>query len=400
MSKQVWMIICLGLMGISLILSGCNDAHARKKEEMIEQWEKSKSTAQLPAIESLLEQGKIKKAKIELTRCLQADPELAEAYLLVGRIHFLETHNEMAREAFEQAVTLDPQLDKAWHFLGSLAVLDEDYSRAIEVYQKALELKPSEVDYMLSLSDVYLETEQFDQAEQQLETGLSRFPQNLQLLLSKAQLYQHMDRIDDATRLYEQAQLMHGNKSQILEPCGYAYIAQKEWARAAEKFELALEEYKLDKDRYHVAMRSLATCLYNSGQYGKALYWYDQLSVVYRDDANIWMNMAQAALSVDDSKRASYCAVNALKINPSWPEAYAVLGSARYMQGLYQQSLQAFFKISTDDELAAFAWFMSGRCYQQLGQNRQANAAFERAEKLDPNNQLIESFLTKTVHPL
>jgi cytochrome c-type biogenesis protein CcmH/NrfG len=43
---------------------------------------------------------------------------------------------------------------------------------------------------------------------------------------------------------------------------------------------------------------------------------------------------------------------------------------------------------------------MSGRCYQQLGRNRQANIAFERAEKLDPDNQLIVSFLKKTVHPL
>jgi cytochrome c-type biogenesis protein CcmH/NrfG len=43
---------------------------------------------------------------------------------------------------------------------------------------------------------------------------------------------------------------------------------------------------------------------------------------------------------------------------------------------------------------------MSGRCYQQLGRNRQANVAFERAEELDPDNELIASFLKKTVHPL
>ncbi|MHC4834971.1 MAG: tetratricopeptide repeat protein, partial [Planctomycetota bacterium] len=77
-----------------------------------------------------------------------------------------------------------------------------------------------------------------------------------------------------------------------------------------------------------------------------------------------------------------------------------VLGSAHYMQGLYDQSLKAFYKITDDDELAGFAWFMTGRCYQQLGRSRQANIAFERAEKLDPDNQLIKSFMKKTVHPL
>jgi cytochrome c-type biogenesis protein CcmH/NrfG len=43
---------------------------------------------------------------------------------------------------------------------------------------------------------------------------------------------------------------------------------------------------------------------------------------------------------------------------------------------------------------------MTGRCYQQMGRSRQANIAFERAEKLDPDNQLIKSFMKKTVHPL
>jgi tetratricopeptide (TPR) repeat protein len=371
-----------------------------KKKEMLEEWEQAKTTAQLPVIEGLLEQGRVKKAKEELSKCLQANPEMAGAYVLVGRIHFIETHNEKAREAFEHAVQLDPQLHQAWHFLGALAVLDKDYDEAVENFQRALELMPYETDYILSLSDVYLETKEFEKAEQQIETGLSEHPQNLELLLAKAQLYQQMGRIQEATRVYEQAQLMHGDQAQILEPCGYAYIVQKEWKRAAEKFDLILEQYKNDEDRYHTTMLSLATCLYNSEQYGKALYWYDKLSLVYRDDADIWMNMAQAALNLDDGKRASYCATKALQINPSWADAYAVLGSARYIQGLYEQSLQAFYKISADEELGAFAWFMSGRCYQQLGQNRQANAAFERAEELDPNNQLIASFLKKTVHPL
>ena len=382
------------------MIAGCNETHARKKQAMIQKWEKSTASAQLPVIEQLIKQGQLEKAKKQLSDCIEGDPELAGAYVLIGRVHYLESRNELAKEAFLKSLELNPKLDQAWYYLGSLAVLEKDYTQAAEDYQNALELMPSSGDYILCLSNVYAEMEQFDRAEEVLEEGLSRQPQNLHLLLSKGQLEQRRGRIVEAIRIYEQAELMHGEIPQVLEPSGYAYIAQKQWAAAADKFSLLLDQYEAGDERYNVTMRSLALCLYNSENYGEALYWYDKLSVIYRDDADIWLNMAQAALNMEDAKRAAYCAINALKINPSWAEAYAVLGSARYIQGLYEQSLQAFYKISNDDSLGAFAWFMSGRCYQQLGQNRQANAAFERAEELDPNNELIASFLKKTIHPL
>lgn len=400
MIKRHLGIVGICLVGLLLSVSGCNESHAQKKKEMIEQWEKSSASAQLPAIENLLEQGQIQKAKNELAKCLQADPEMPGAYILVGRIHFLEGRNELAYEAFEQAVQLNPELDQAWHFMGSLAVLKRDYQQAIEHFQKAIELMPVKSEYIISLSDVYIETEQFEQAREIINKGLDDQPQNLELLLSKAQLCQRLGQMQEAIRFYEQALLMHGDLPEILEPCGYAYVSQKQWADAAEKFSLLLEQCKQNEDRYNATMRTLATCLFNSGQYGRALVWYDKLSVMYRDDAEVWLNMAQAALNTDDSKRASYCAINALKVRPSWTKAYAVLGCARYMQGFYEQSLRAFNKVSDDDELGAFAWFMTGRCYQQLGQNRQANAAYERAEELDPNNKLISAFMKKTIHPL
>lgn len=400
MNKKTRIAVILYLTGLFLSVSGCNESHAQKKQDMIREWEQTSASKQLPAIEVLIDQGQIEKAKKQLIKCIETNPELPEAYLLIGRIHFHEGRNELARQAFQQALDLDPQMDQAWHFMGSLAVVEKDYDQALECFQKAIDLVPSKTDYILSLCDVYIETDQLERTRTILDEALTRQPQNIELMLSKARIYQREGRTDKAIQIYEQAQLMHGDQPQILEAVGYAYIAQKQWSKAAEKFALLIKLYPESSDQYNLTMRSLAMCLFNSEQYGQALFWYDKLSVVYRDDAEIWLNMAHAALGVNDAKRASYCAVNALKAKPSWPQAYAVLGSARYMQGLYEQSLQAFYKITDNGELGAFAWFMSGRCYQQLGQNRQANSAFEKAEQLDPNNELIASFMKKTIHPL
>ena len=388
------------LAGLLIAAFGCNETYAHKKKAMVEQWEQSTAHAQLPAVKNMIEQGRITEAKETLIECIQTDPEMPEAFVLIGRIHAIEGRNDQAREAFETAIKLDSQSDPAWHFLGALAVLEKDYERALECYQKALDLMPANADYIISISEVYAETDQLDKAQAVIDQGLSTHPQNLELMLSKARFCQQVGQTDEAIRVYEQALVMHGDSPQVLEPAGYAYIAQDNWKRAAEKFELLIKQYPEDNPRYNITMRSLARCLFNSKQYAGALFWYDKLSVVYRDDAELWMDMAQAALGLNDPKRAAYCANNAIKAKPSWPQAYAALGSAHYLQGLYDQSLKAFYKITDDDELGGFAWFMSGRCYQQLGRNRQANVAFERAEKLDPDNELIASFLKKTVHPL
>ena len=95
----------------------------------------------------------------------------------------------------------------------------------------------------------------------------------------------------------------------------------------------------------------------------------------------------------NDPKRAAYCATKALKCDPSNMQGYAVLGSAQYLQGEYGTALETFYKIVDHEELAGFAWFMTARCYQQLGQNIQANAAFEHAENLDPDSELISTFM-------
>lgn len=388
------------LAGLLIAAFGCNETHAQKKKAMVEQWEISAANAQLPAVENMIEQGRIDEAKKALTEAIQADPKNPQAHVLIGRIHAIEGRTVQAREAFEKAVNLDAKLDQAWHFLGALAVLEKDYPQAIECFQQAIDLMPSKAEYIVSLSEVYTETDQMDQAQAAIDKGLSIQPQNLDLILSKARLYQQTSKVAEAIGLYEQARIMHGDIPQVLEPAGYAYISQKQWAKAAEQFDSLLKQHTESDPRYHSTMRSLARCLFNSKQYASALRWYDKLSVVYREDMDIWLDMAQAALGLEDSKRAAYCANKVIKLNPSNVQAYAVLGSAHYLQGHYDQSLKAFHRIADDEEFGGYAWFMSGRCYQQQGRSRQANIAFERAQKLDPENPLIVSFLKKTVHPL
>lgn len=380
--------------------AGCSNSQAEKKQAMEAQWKQSSAGAQLPAIDTLIENGRIKEAKKEINKSLQAFPDSAQVHYLAGRVHVIDGDNSKAKWSFLKAIELDAEMACAWHALGSIAVLENDNGHALDCYVQAFRLDPLKTEHVLSLSEIYVETGQAEQARQVLKDGLVKQPRSLELMLALAGLDRQMGQYNDAEALYEQAILLYGAKPEILEPCAYFYVARGQWQKAADLFQQLIGQYSPGSEHYTSALRSLAMCLFNAGRYAESLKRFDQLSVSCRDDADVWLYMAQAALGADDVSRATACAQKSLQIKPAQPAAYAVLGSAQYMQGYYHDAIVAFDRVTGDKDLAAYAWFMTGRCYQRLGQTIQANTAFKRAEELNPNGELVRTFLKRSMQPL
>ena len=98
--------------------------------------------------------------------------------------------------------------------------------------------------------------------------------------------------------------------------------------------------------------------------------------------------------------RAAANANRALQLKPSWPQAYAVLGSAQYLQTNYEAAIRSFSYARRDDEISGYAWFMTGRCYAQLGQTAKAENAYQRAGDLSADSLLIRRFVNDTADAL
>lgn len=393
--KHAVMILIVGLLVFSL--AGCGESYAQKKQKMVQEWEKATVQPKLSVVESLIDQGKYDKAKKALKECLAVEPESPRIHLLIGSIQFSEGLIEEARQSFLIAVEKDPELTKGWYLLGSLAVVDKDYPQALDYFNKALEREPANADYIISVSSMYVEMEQVNKAQQLIETQLSRQSNDLTLMLELAHIYQQTGDMSSAVRIYEQAQLIHGDLPQILEVSAYAYMAMGKWDTASEKLESLLSHYEQEPEHYNVTLRSLALSSFHAENYGRSFDCYDKLSVVYREDSEIWLGMAQAALGLNKPERAVYCASKALQCKPGWPKANNVLGGALYVKGDYEKSLDSFIQLTGNEDYAAFAWFMTGRCYRQLGRVVEAETAFKRAEELDPDNEMVRTFIKKTV---
>jgi len=386
----------IGLLGPQ---AGCS-SQAEKKQAMETHWNQSSSVVQLGAIESMIEQGRVSEARKEINKCLQALPDSAQVHYLAGRLHVIDGSFDKARWSFLKAIELEPQMARAWHALGSAALLEQDTGRALDCYVQAFRLDPLTSDYAVSLSEVYLQTGQMEAAQQVLKEALGKQPKDLGLMLALAGLDRQLGQNDEAAVLYEQAMLFHGSKPEILEPFAYFYVSRSDWPRAAGLFGDLIGQYPETSERYTSTLRALAMCLFNAGQYAESLKRFDELSVSCRDDADVWLYMARSALGAGDAARTVACAQKALQLKPGLAGAYAALGSAQYMQGYYSDAIASFGHVTEDKDLAAYAWFMTGRSYQRLGQTIDANAAFNRAEALNPEGRLVRTFLKRSMQPL
>ena len=159
-----------------------------------------------------------------------------------------------------------------------------------------------------------------------------------------------------------------------MEALGVCFMAHKQWTEAAEVFDKLLELNK-NKTESHV-LNWAAVCSLQAHRYSKALKLYDRLSVLRRDDPRVWLEMGHAALGADMPDRARYSAEKALQLDPGWNDAQVVLGCALYAERKYEKSADIFEKLRDDQQWESMAWWMSGRCYQQMGNEAMAQNAF------------------------
>jgi tetratricopeptide (TPR) repeat protein len=372
--------------------TGC-ESYQSKKQAAYNRWEKTSAKAKITVAVELFEEGRIEQALDTVDKCLKSDPELAQAHLLLGRIYTVQGKIEDSKQSFSKALELDENLDQAWFCIASIAQQENQLEKAREGYEKAVRLKPSEADYVIALAEIDVAQGRYQNALDELTAKTRMFPDSSALRIATADVLSRMGKTKEAIRVYNQVLLLEPNDYSVAETLAYCYITDQQWDKASKMFEKLLEN-TVDSGKKVAYLNILAMCSMNAGQYGTAVKCYDQLSIEQREDPQIWLQMGQAALGMEASNRALACAVRALALQPGWPDAIALKGCAQYLNDDYDSAIQTFAKITSSENLAGFAWLMTGRCYEQLGKNDLADEAYQNAAELNSDSKLI-TLLTK-----
>lgn len=391
MCKLRSIIVLTIAAGLIVATAGC-DSYAQKREAAYQRWEKTTAKAKVPLARALFTKESFQEAYIILSRCIAADPELLEAHMLMGKVMYSQGRLADAANSFETAANLDDWTDEAWYMLGRISQQQGDHQKAVASFQKAIEIRPINTGYIIALARTYSAQQQYTKALALLSEKSILDQGNVDLNIAKADILLEMGKVDQAIKIYNRGLLIGGADSETMAALGYCYIMADKWEDAARMFETIAESSQGETKTLY--MKLIAMCSMNGAEYGKAVEYYDKLTVDDRESAELWLSMGHAALGADAPNRAASCASRALELRPAWPDAIALNGCSLYLKRDYNRALATFRKIASDKQLGPFAWLMTARCYQQLGQTARADKALKNARHLDPDSELV-TLLTK-----
>lgn len=391
------------------VCTGCQ-SDVQTKKAVQERWNKTGGQMKLTVAEQQVDNGDYEQAAKTIQQCLSDDPDDPRAHLLYGRLLLADGSRSEAVEQFKLALKNDKGLYEAWYWLGVAAEETRDYRGAYVYYTQALTLKPTNVDYILAASDALVARNKTTEALELLSQKMAVLPRDVSLKVATADLVLRQGNTERAIKLYEQAALS-ADDADIAESLGYCYMLAGQWEAAAEVFEKLAAQYKEDstlqknrkmaspdQQRRQLFLRLVGICTMNCKQYGRAVSCYSQLAVGERKNAELWLQMGQAALGAGATSRALMCAQKALALRPGYADAIALLGSAQYVGRDYTAAAESFEKIATDKDSAGFSWFMRARCYEQLGQKSRAEEAYKKALDINPRIELIAYLVDRELH--
>ena len=376
-------ILMFILAGIAVVLAGC-DSYADKKAAARQKLEATTAQTKVAVANDLFENGRTEEAEAMLLKCLEVDPEMAHGHLLMGRLRFSQSRLDDAEKSFRMATDLDANMGRAWYCLGVVAQRNKS-NEAFGYYYKAMTLEPGNVDYIIAAAETYIEDNRYDAGLKLLDEKNALLGGEIRLQMAKADILLRFGKVKEAINVYNQILLKQSNNAETTEALAYCYIIDKDWGKAVEMFEsLASNPGNTSKNSY---LKMLAMCSMNASEYGKAVSYYDQLSVEQRDSAEVWLQMGQAALGAGAPRRALSCAQRALTLRPGWAEAIVLRGCAQYANKNYTDAIDNFREITSDSKMSCFGWLMMGRCYQRLGEKSLMEKAYSNVAKLDTENK-------------
>jgi tetratricopeptide (TPR) repeat protein len=386
-------IVCLGSVGC--------ESHSESKKLAQKRWEKASSGIKLNFAQQKYDNNCFDEAKKDVSECVIADPDNAQAHLLYGKLLLAEDKGTDAVRELRLAVELDEELGEGWYLLGLatqgpspfLSSTEDKGEQTLFYYNKALAINPAKVDYVLAVAETYTEQEKPEEAIKLLEEKIAAMPREISLKAAAADLMWRVGKNERAIELYKQAMLMRGDDSGIAEALGYCYVFSGRWSEGAEIFNKLIGQCQ-DEQKKKSYLQVAAFCSVNCAQYDKAVNYYNELRVEERDNVEFWVKMGQAALGAGAAERAFMCGKRALVLQPDNADAIVLIGCAQYSMGDYTVAIKSFEKTTSDEKTGSISWLMKARCYEQLGRKDEAGRAYKKALEIEPNSKL-GNFLAK-----
>jgi arylsulfatase A-like enzyme/Tfp pilus assembly protein PilF len=285
-------------------------------------------------------EGRLDEAIAKVQEALRADPEIVEAYMLLGNFQKKARQPEEAIASYRRALERDPEHQGA---LFSLAVAYKDQGRLEEArlgFERARSLDPRNGRVLWQLADLLVRKGDYAQAEAVIQDALSRKVEEHRFLLKLGESQIEAKRYDDAEKSLRAALEKKPDLDTANFNLGLVHEERGEIDRAVAAYEAELAH----NDKAHRAAFNLAKLLQKRGRLAEALTLYRRVVELQPEFGTGQLYLAKALLDSGDLAGAAEWAKKGLASKPDpriAPLGHYVLADVYSRQGREAEARRA-----------------------------------------------------------
>ena len=379
---------------VALTLGGCSPTKEGMKARAEAKSRMNIMTAQIhfQQAKQSFETGQLDKAQREIANAISIYPDLAEYYVLRGRI-FLETHKlEQAVDSFETALDKDPKLPEPHYYSGVVYQRWSNDRQAHESYAKAFEIAPTRVEFLLASAESLIALGEYEQAKLLIEPKLAYFEHNAALHQLQGQIALLQGEPKKAAALYKEARLLNPEDDTLLEELMWAQYASEQYAECHQS---ATQLVEGSKDKRTDLMHLQARCLAMMDRNPEARELYIELTRLRPADPIIWSELGTICWDLGDYRRVAQCSVQLISLAPERYEGYMLRGINEKQKGNMDEALRLFTQAAERAPEIALPHLLLGQTLEQAGDAEAARIAYHDAILAQPASTEAQDLLRR-----
>ncbi len=342
--------------------------------------------------------GQLDKAHNKASEALVLDAKFLPAGILLAKV-------DIEQGRYKQAVvTLEkfrPDHPENAEIVYLTAVANEkcgNLAEALEGYKKAHAMDDSDFSSITAAGEVLVAMGRLKEA-QVFVTGYLGAAENEPALFELAGRLALMHRQwDEAVKNFRRARDVDYKNRRYQEALARAEFMAGKYAQTIE----TLKELSISEDYTTPAWvhSMLGDCYMSLDQPAKARDEYYVVRRMKGKDPQTWVDIAKAALALNDAPRAVLSAREAINLDPSCQDAWVVLGYGLLRQKQNEAAVENLTRAVKRHPRNATLYCLLGRAHQACGDKTKARACYNEALVLESQFELARALLATTENGL
>jgi tetratricopeptide (TPR) repeat protein len=302
--------------------------------------------------------------------------------LAIGWKHHQAGQYSEAERICRQVLEADPDNAEAWHLLGLTNLRLNRLGEAESSYRRALGARPDLAEVHSDLGVVLAIQGRLDEAVASFRQALAQAPNSADAHNNLGLALGQLGRLDEAVASLRQAVNLNPDHPRALSTLGHVLSSQRKYGELAQTFRPIV---RLRPDHLEAHLR-LGEALVNLGEFSEATTCFEAAVRQAPDSPEAHIGLGITLAGLKRFEEAIPRLRKALQLKPGQPEAYTLLGNSLRALGQFDEALDVYDKALRLRPGDAETHYNRGFVLDELRRCEEAVASFDQALCLAPDH--------------